>query len=183
MPTRVNDIKTRLSIMLNSCHRDNLGYVVSPVDASLGVLRGRPYGGVGFVWKHAIDEYVSIIDCDYDWLCCIKVSNHSNDFYLLKVPYECEDNRDVYNDYMSKIVAFCSTCIFIVGDFNADISKTSVFGSILHDFCNDFSFSIADCWRSVRHDGGWTRIIFDHVYSYIQQHPRWPDTSGVDLYH
>ena len=49
---------------------------------------------------------------------------------------------------MSTIVAFCnginSTCIFIVGDFNADISKTSVFGSILHDFCNDFSFSIVD---------------------------------------
>ena len=96
--------------MLNSCHRDYLGYGVSPVDASLGVLRGRPYGGVGFVWKHAIDEYVSIIDCDYDWLCCIKVSNHSKDFYLLNVymPYECEDNRDVYNDYMSKIVAFCN---------------------------------------------------------------------------
>ena len=24
------------------------------------------------------------------------------------MPYECEDNRDVYNDYMSKIVAFCN---------------------------------------------------------------------------
>ena len=62
-----------------------LGYGFSPVDASLGVLTGRPYGGVGFVWTHAIDEYVSIIDCDYDWLCCIKVSNHSKDFYLLNV--------------------------------------------------------------------------------------------------
>ena len=45
-------------------------------------------------------------------------------------------------------VAFCnginSTCIFIVGDFNADISKTSAFGSILRDFCNYFSFSIVD---------------------------------------
>ena len=64
------------------------------------------------------------------------------------MPYECEDNRDVFNDYMSKIVAFCnginSTCIFIVGDFNADISKTSVFGTILQDFCNAFSFSIVD---------------------------------------
>ena len=49
---------------------------------------------------------------------------------------------------MSKIVAFCnginSTCIFIVGDFNADISKTFVFGSILHNFCNDVSSSIVD---------------------------------------
>ena len=34
--------------MLNSCHRAYLGYGVSPVDASLGVLSGRPYGGVGF---------------------------------------------------------------------------------------------------------------------------------------
>ena len=90
---------------------------------------GRPYGGVACLWKRAIDEYVTIIDCDYDWLCCIKVSNRSKDCYLLNVymPYECEDNRDVYNDYMSKMFAFCngiiSTCIFIVGDFNADISK------------------------------------------------------------
>ena len=113
---------------LNTCHRDYLGYGVSPVDASLGVLSGRPYGGVGFLWKHAIDEYIKTLDCDYDWLCGIKVSNNGKDFYLLNVylPYECEDNRDRYNDYMSKIVAFCndinSTCIFIVGDFNADIS-------------------------------------------------------------
>ena len=136
--------------VLNSCHRVYLGYGVSPVDASLGVLLGRPYGGVGFLWKRAIDEYVTIIDCDYDWLCCIKVSNNSNDFYLLNVymPYECEDNRDVYNDYMSTSVAFCnginSTCIFIVGDFNA---KTSVFGTILQDFCNDFFF--LDCCRDL----------------------------------
>ena len=70
--------------------------------------------------------------------------------YLLNVymPHECEDNRDMFNDYVLKMVAFCnginSTCIFIVGDFNADISKTSVFGSILHDFYNDCSFSIVD---------------------------------------
>ena len=36
------------------------------------------------------------------------------------------------NDYMSKTVSFYnginSTCIHIVGDFNVDISKTSVFG-------------------------------------------------------
>ena len=75
---------------------------VSPVDVSLGVLSGRPYGGVGFLRKRAIDEYVTIIDCDYDWLCCIEVSNNSKDFYLLNVymPCECEDNRAVYNDYI-----------------------------------------------------------------------------------
>ena len=87
------------------------------------------------------------------------------------MPYECEDNRDVYNDYMSTIVAFCnginSTCIFIVGDFNADISKTSVFGSILHDFCNDFSFSIAD-----------KDYLPAETYTYVS--PAWGTTSWLD---
>ena len=100
-------------------------------------------------------------------------ASQSSPFYLLNVymPYECEDNRDVYNDYMSKIVAFCnginSTCIFIVGDFNADISKTSVFGSILHDFCNDFSFSIAD-----------KDYLPAETYTYVS--PAWGTTSWLD---
>ena len=87
------------------------------------------------------------------------------------MPYECEDNRDVYNDYMSKSVAFCnginSTCIFIVGDFNADISKSSVFGSILHDFCNDFSFSIVD-----------KDYLPAETYTYVS--PAWGTTSWLD---
>ena len=33
---------------------------------------------------------------------------------------------------------------FIVGDFNAELSKISSFGSILCDFCHDNSFTIAD---------------------------------------
>ena len=68
------------------------------------------YGGVGFLWKRAIDEYVTIIDCDYDWLFCIEVSTNSMDFYLLNVymPCECEDNRDVYNDYIH-----VKTCCFL----------------------------------------------------------------------
>ena len=70
--------------------------------------------------------------------------------YIVNVylPYECTDNHDMYMDYLSKIAVFTaginSTCIFIVGDFNADLSKTSTFGSILCDFCHDNSFTIAD---------------------------------------
>ena len=70
-----------------------------------------------------------------------------------------------------KKLRFCnginSTCIFIVGDFNADISKTSVFGSILHDFCNDFSFSIAD-----------KDYLPAETYTYVS--PAWGTTSWLD---
>ena len=87
------------------------------------------------------------------------------------MPYECEDNRDRYNDYMSKIVAFCndinSTCIFIVADFNADISKSSAFGRILHDFCDDFSFSIVD-----------KDYLPAETYTYVSS--AWGTTSWLD---
>ena len=44
-----------------------------PVDATLGIIPGRPYGGVGFLWKKGLDANVSIIECEFDWLCGIKI--------------------------------------------------------------------------------------------------------------
>ena len=134
--------------ILNTCHCDYVGYGVSPYDASSGVLSGRPYGGVGFMWKNTLDECISVIQTDYDWMYCIQISSANKDMYLINVylPYDCTDNREIYIDYLSKIVAFTSginnTCITIVGDFNADISKIYPFGSILHDFCIANSYYI-----------------------------------------
>ena len=47
---------------------------------------------------------------------------------------------------MAKIAVYVdtiiNTCVTIIGDFNADISKKSVFGNIFVDFCNEYSLSI-----------------------------------------
>ena len=48
-------------MLLNSCHSEYYGYGVSPVDATLGVIPGRPYGGVGFLWKKCFDASVSVM--------------------------------------------------------------------------------------------------------------------------
>ena len=159
--------------ILNSCHRDYIGHGVSPYDASSGVLVGRPYGGVGFMWKNSLDECDTIVHCDYDWMCCIKLSSANKDMYIINVylPYECMDNHDMYMDYLSKIAVFTaginSTCIFIVGDFNADLSKRSPFGSILCDFCHDNSFTIAD-----------KEYLPADTYSYVSS--AWGTTSWLD---
>ena len=60
---------------LNCVRDDCYGYGVSPVDASLRIIRGRPHGGVGFIWKKRLESNVSIIECEYDWLCCLKLSD------------------------------------------------------------------------------------------------------------
>ena len=78
----------------------------------------------------------------------------------------------MYMDYLFKSAVFTaginSTCIFIVGDFNADLSKISSFGSILCDFCHDNSFIIAD-----------KEYLPADTYTYVSS--AWGTTSWLDI--
>ena len=71
--------------ILNSCNPDYIGHGVSPYDASSGLLVGRPYGGVFFMWKNALDECVTIVHCDYGWMCSIKLSSVNKDKFECKM--------------------------------------------------------------------------------------------------
>ena len=96
---------------------------------------------VGFLWKRSLDQYITILDDCYDWLC----GSGNKEYYLLNVylPYESEENRDRFNVDMAKIAIYVdtinSTCVTIIGDFNSDISKKSMFGNIFLNFCNKYS--------------------------------------------
>ena len=72
-------------MLLNSCHSVYYGFGVSPVDATLGIISGRPYGGVGFLWKKGLDANVSIIECEFDWLCGIKICDGKIEYLLMNV--------------------------------------------------------------------------------------------------
>ena len=69
------------------------------------------------------------IECEYDWLCVIKISKCKKEYFLLNVyvTYECDDNRDDCNDCLAKrnvvIENMKSTYITTVGDINANLSK------------------------------------------------------------
>ena len=136
--------------ILNNCHNDWNGFAVSHVDASLGVIRGRPNGGVGFLWQKILDNNIVILNSPYDWLCCVKIIVDSNECYVIDVylPYEKPDHCDSFKDCLAKIVVFMqgisSTCIMVVGDFNADLAKYSIFGEILTNYCVDNNLIIAD---------------------------------------
>ena len=74
--TRNNANKTRMCYIKLCVRDDCYGYGVSPVDASLRIIRGRTDGGVGFIWKKHLESNVSLIECEYDWLCCLKGMLH-----------------------------------------------------------------------------------------------------------
>ena len=137
--------------VLNSFHDNYYGYGVAPVDETLGVIRVRPRDGVGVLWKKHLDGCVSIIESEYDWLCCVRIREDIlKEYYLINVylPYECTDNTDEFNDCLTKLNVFIdsinSTCVTIVGDFNANLSRASLFGDILLKFCVDNSIDIVD---------------------------------------
>ena len=64
------------------------------------------------------------------------------------LPYECDKNRDHYIDCLEKLNVVVeninSTYITIVGDFNANISRSSVLGDIIVQFCADNIINIVD---------------------------------------
>ena len=160
--------------LLNSFHDNYYGYGVAPVDAALGIISGRPRGGVGILWKTHLDECVSIIESEYDWLCCIRLSDCADkEYYLINVylPYDCMDNRDEFIDCLAKLKTFIdcidSTCITVVGDFNANLSRTSLFGDILQQFCIDNSFCIVD-----------VDTLPTDTYTYVSY--SWGTTSWLD---
>ena len=159
--------------MLNTIHSNFYGHGVSPVDASLGAIKGRPYGGVGILWRDKIDSVVTITHSPYDWLCGIKISNTCQEHYLLNVylPYEKADNFDLYNDCLAKLIVFISelntTCVSVFGDFNADLANSSIFGDILTQYCHDNNLHILD-----------QMFLNTDTYTYVSS--AWGTTSWID---
>ena len=76
----------------------------------------------------------------------------SNNFTLLfltvYLPYECDKFYDDYCFYLSKLQCIIDSAntpyVFILGDFNADIQNTSIFGAELLDFCDNNTLCFLD---------------------------------------
>ena len=80
----------------------------------------------------------------------LNITSSNATILLLNVylPYQTDDNADEYQEILGKIQAisdsFESTNIFIIGDFNADIKKPSLFIPFLSAFINDCHLIASD---------------------------------------
>ena len=159
--------------ILNSCNKNAYGYTVSPVDASSGFLNGRPYGGVGFMWKKSIDYSITILELEFDWVCGLKISAHKKrDLHFKCVfTFSKNDNREQYLDCLAKLQIIInninSICITIVGDFNASLTTESAFSELLRSFCVDSNLSVVD-----------VELLPSDSFSYVSS--AWSTTSWID---
>ena len=97
-------------------------------------LSRRPRDGLCFLWRRSLDPFIELLIYDDDKrLLGLKITSSNATILLLNVylSYQRDDNADEYQDILDKIQAifhsFESVDIFIIGDFNADIMKPSLF--------------------------------------------------------
>ena len=121
--------------MFNSISDNFYGTGVSPNDFSRGIVAGRLKGGVAILWKRSIDHYVEVNNFDLDWLTGISIKIGENKSILIicvYFPYQCTENEE---EFLTKLGISSSTIndsaignIFVIEDFNANISNNSSIG-------------------------------------------------------
>ena len=123
-------------------------YGSSPVDLSKELLRGRPFGGMAFLFKKSLVSSVTRVEANDERLLCIDVSINSQIFRIINcyLPYDNGVNFEEYIDYLGKIHCLMDThpnnSVISIGDFNAH--PQSRFSVELLSFCDEFNYSVGD---------------------------------------
>ena len=133
---------------LNTINSEFTYYATSPVDLSSQLLIGRPYGGVAFLYRKSLASCVQRVETSDNRLICIDMNVGCNCIRIINcyLPYSDGQNDAEYIDYLTKLHCLISDHsngnVFVIGDFNAH--PRSRFGAELHNFCQNYDYSIGD---------------------------------------
>ena len=94
------------------------------------------------MWRKTLSRGVKLIQYDDERILGIELK--TSDFIILilciYMPYECNEFYDDFCFYLDKVKCIIESAntpyVFVMGDFNADIKSSSIFGSELIEFCN-----------------------------------------------
>ncbi|KAL0880596.1 hypothetical protein ABMA27_001826 [Loxostege sticticalis] len=120
----------------------------SAVDTSVGLLKGRPYGGVAILWRKGIFDSVTVLDCDSARVIGIRATMGERTviFFSVYMPTDSLDNLPIFTEVLGELSAIVESenveSIFILGDFNAHPHE--LFYNELTNFCSDQSWICAD---------------------------------------
>ena len=159
---------------LNMIHGDFHGVGESTTDLCEKVIRGRIPGGVAILWNKKYDQLVNIIRLGVDWAIGVELSCNDKKFIILNVymPYECTQNEEEYLCRLAFIVSYIqdnsSSCIYVVGDMNADVTgDNSLFGKHLIQSCSDSGLTLS------------SKILLpEDSFTYVSE--AWHTTSWLD---
>lgn len=121
----------------------------SAVDISAGLLKGRPYGGVGILYRKSAFQNVTLIECNSDRIVFIKVETNNTSFLVASVymPTDSNENLPLFTETLgvlsSTVADNCDVqAVFMLGDFNAHTNEP--FYREMVDFCTEQQWICAD---------------------------------------
>ena len=138
---------------LGTLHNEFTSVGVSAMDSTQGILTGRPFGGVGIIWRknlHGISPI--LIDCESRVVGIRMKMADRPDLVIFNV-YMPTQNSD--SDEFQRILGVLQVaindlgtcCCIIAGDFNTDPGKKHVEYFLLDDFVKDNNFISTDIER------------------------------------
>ena len=135
---------------LNSIDSKFLSCGTSAIASDECIISGRPFGGVGILWRKDLNVKVTVKKFDDPRFMAVDVHSRdgSDSFCIVNVymPYQSPDNRDEYVFCLGLLESFAeeisSNKIAFFGDFNA--KPGSEFWTLLQNFCGNLSLTISD---------------------------------------
>ena len=90
--------------MLSNIHSEFEGVGTSTIDLSSGLFSGRPHGGVAILLRKSIRDNPQIHFYDDCRLLGVTININTSSCYFLHIylPYQCDDNYDVFVEYFNK---------------------------------------------------------------------------------
>ncbi|XP_063385332.1 uncharacterized protein LOC134671408 [Cydia fagiglandana] len=146
---------------------DDFGYIgSSAMDTSVGLIQGRPFGGVALLWRKSAFDSVSVVHCVSSRLAAINVKVRNRSFLVFSVymPVNSAENLIEFTDCLSEMNAIVEnsrvSSVYMLGDYNAH--PDSLFGREMLKFCDDQLWLCADIDRLGVSSGTFTFISDAH---------------------
>ena len=179
--------------LLSEIDTDFEGFGISAIDDSTNIVRGRPYGGTAILIRK---QYRSIAQFHtYNCSRLLGVQLTCNDLSLLFIsvymPYQCDDNYELFMEYVGKLSALIeespTSYVTILGDFNAVIDTQ--FEAELRELCSNLDLVVSDCDFYGRTSGMFTHVSnahgstswLDHVICSRDMQAKFQSVSIIDM--
>ena len=146
---------------------------------SMQLLRGRPFGGVGVLWRRSLSSLVTYYGCSNDGrVVVIKLENGSQNILVFGVYLPCDDHRSEYMHSVQQILGYIESVLeshsgykcIILGDFNFECKTSSAGFCNFMKFANEYGLSVCDDLNSCNSDYSYHHVsldqksLIDHVF-------------------
>ena len=140
--------------LLNTVHEDFVGFGISGMKNKLssGVYRGRPFGGVGFIWRKSLADRITVLSSDKGGRCLIIGLKLDTDtcMKLVNVYFPCFSSKLDYKVELGHCLGFIENSVavgdktVIMGDMNFECHDNNVGYVMCNTVFSNFNISCCD---------------------------------------